>query len=258
MRLAVDSQPIAPMQSSRTRMQHKAFSLIELLVVMGVIGILASVAVPSMRGIGRANAITAANRQLLDDLAYARLKALNSRSAVYVVFVPTNLVDRFKGEVNQKDLRQLTNLITGQLTSYALISRKTLGDQPGRETPRYVTEWKSLPEGALFPMFKYGSIDTNLYFRQWNYVSLPFPNALSRRYLLPCIEFTAQGQLAAGRDELIPIAQGSVFYPRDQNERPLASPGPDAVFTPPGNFTNNYIRVNWLTGRASLERPQIQ
>lgn len=237
---------------------QRAFSLIELLVVMGIIGLLASVTVPAIRGIGRANTITAANRQLLDEINYARLRAITARTTVYMVFVPTNLVDRFKGETDVRELRSLSNLISGQLTSYALISKRTIGDQPGRESAKYLTEWKNLPDGALFPMFKYSSPDKNPYFRQWDYVSLPFPNSRSKKFLLPCIAFNAQGQLLSKQDEIIPVAQGSVFYPRDKNDRAMVSPAPDAVFTPPGNFTNNFIRINWLTGRPTLETPQLQ
>jgi hypothetical protein len=64
-------------------------------------------------------------------------------------------------------------------------------------------------------------------------------------FRLPYIAFNAMGQLVSGRDELIPLAQGSVFVtPAGQ---------PDIVLRPPNNYTNNYVRINWLTGRASMD-----
>src|SRR6266568_571339 len=65
-----------------------AFTLIELLVVMGIIGLLAVVSLPAIRGISKSNAMAAANRQLLDDIALARQYALSTRAPVYLLFSP--------------------------------------------------------------------------------------------------------------------------------------------------------------------------
>src|SRR5260370_11204134 len=54
-----------------------AFTLMELLVVMGIIALLAVVSLPALRGISKSNAMAAANRQLLDDVALARQYALS-------------------------------------------------------------------------------------------------------------------------------------------------------------------------------------
>ena len=75
-----------------------AFTLVELLVVMAIIAILASVGLPALRGIGKGNRMSGAVRQVMDDLALARLRAISSRSPVYMVFVPTNLLARIAAE----------------------------------------------------------------------------------------------------------------------------------------------------------------
>ena len=54
------------------RARTAAFTLIELMVVMLIIGILASIAVPAMKGMGQANRSAAAHRQVLDDVQIGR------------------------------------------------------------------------------------------------------------------------------------------------------------------------------------------
>ena len=57
-----------------------AFTLIEMLLVITIIAIMAAIGIPHIRGWGEGNSMTAATRQLMDDLALARLKAINCRA----------------------------------------------------------------------------------------------------------------------------------------------------------------------------------
>jgi prepilin-type N-terminal cleavage/methylation domain-containing protein len=262
--------------SPAARRPQQAFTLVELLVVILIIGILASFAVPAMKGLGQANRTAAAHRQILDDLALARLRAINDRSPVYMVFVPPDMTPAFnRGVQNTNELKRLTNLVAEQFTGYALISSRSVGDQPGRPRPRYITEWRTLPEGMIFAHYKFAGTKPNIadeYSRTFPFspaAVLPFPSTRSLPLSMPYIGFNAQGQLLSQRDEIITLAKGSVFVPRNRDGSIAVGPGavPDIAYIPPVNLsrspttqTNTYqfVRINWLTGRAKVEIPEPQ
>ena len=272
-----DCRPAAPPSGwARAARRPAAFTLIELLVVLSIIGIIAALSMPAIKSWNKSNVTTSANRQLLDDLALARQSAISMRTPVYMVFLPPSIGDssQFNPSLlaNSGDRQTFTNLLAGQYASYALFTARQVGEQPGRSSPRYLTAWKTLPQGSFFSTNKFASTypPPNPFFRVngvqvfTNYLVCPFPSARSPLSLpLPFIAFDARGRLTTGSadlksDEILPLARGSVFAPHDANKHALQGL-PYILESPAGSSVSvsNHIVVNALTGRAHVETQQI-
>ncbi len=263
-------------ESASTPNARAGFTLLELLVVIVIIGILATVGLPAIKGMTKSNAIIAANRQLLDDLAYARQRAIADHTTVYVVFASSGILqfDPTKMSSQSNAMTQLLNLYGGQYTTYALLSLRSVGDQPGQGSPHYLTAWRSLPNGIFINTNKFDpaqyrpnplsafSFYSNAFPTD---VKFPFPvvttNGIPLTMNLPYLGFDYLGQLVSTNnlDEAIPLTRGSIFYQRDAKGNYINAVA-DVQETPPGNSVtlSNVIHISWLTGRARVERQEVQ
>jgi prepilin-type N-terminal cleavage/methylation domain-containing protein len=254
---------------SAIRNLRRAFTILEMLVVITIIGFMAAVALPHLPGMTQANSMTTALQQMLADCSLARQLAMSHRATVYMVFVPPNF-SQYGEPVNETN--SYNSLLARQYGAYALVSLRSVGDQPGQANPQYLTEWKSLPAGVFIAPWKFTNSSAVIVFStntltgatsRFNIASFPdnipfrFPGVDATNSSgpftapLPYIGFNPLGQLTTNGDEYIPLDRGEVQYLTNTiPARPIE--------TPPGNAVNNcnLIHIDWLTARAKIERNQ--
>jgi prepilin-type N-terminal cleavage/methylation domain-containing protein len=274
---------------------RQAFTLIELLVVIAILGILAGLAVPALKNLGKSDATVSAARQLLDDVGRARQLAMAQRTTVYMVFVPANFWTGLTGlQTNSAaGMTATVNLCDEQLTGYTFIGSGTVGDQPGRHSWHYLAPWQSLPDGTFIAMQKFSNPygvsvpavptsppinilnNPNSQFTIYGFITnaVPFPAETNTALvMMPCIIFNSLGQLV-GPDaktvrtgpgnghEYIPLARGSVSPAINPANKTYQLASPSVTENPPGNSTNsaaNIVDIDPLTGRAVLQFFKIQ
>jgi hypothetical protein len=231
-----------------------AFTVLELLIVIGIIGLLMALSLPHLGGMRQSNIMASANRQLLDDLALARHRAISGRTTVYVIFVPP--APWINPAAARLSAAQQEQVLRGQFNSDIMFSRRQIGEQPGRENPRFLSGLKSLPDGIFIQADKFDSLDL-----AWRFETniFPFPTVTNEISLLPYIAFDFQGRLITTRgEERIPLARGSIFHERGPTG--LTWQIASVRETPPLNsvVNSNHIVIDGLTGRATVVRPEIQ
>ncbi|HTY87243.1 MAG TPA: type II secretion system protein [Candidatus Acidoferrum sp.] len=215
--------------------KHKfrgAFTLLELLVVISILGILAGLTVPVLKNFGKGDATLGASRQLLDGVARARQLAMSQRTTVFMVFLPTNYwmdfgagntrtfpnpaLNSWWGNLPASVRPAVTNLADKQLSGYNFVAYGAIGDQPGQHAWHYLDRWQALPEGNFIARAKFtnapglpGSlyvitdpVNSNRYSFYGFHVTntIPFPteqgtNTFLTRVVLPYIAFNYLGQL---------------------------------------------------------------
>ncbi len=124
-------------------------------------GLIAALAVPALKNLGKSNIQASASRQLLDDVGRARQLAISQRTTVYMVFVPTNFwmkpvwPNTWWNALTPAQQSVATNICDKQMTGYTFVSLRSLGDQPGQAAPRYLEPWRNLPEGSFIAQQKF-------------------------------------------------------------------------------------------------------
>jgi len=258
-----------------------AFTLVEMLVVISILGLLAALTVPALKNLGKSNASISASRQMLDGVGRARQLAIANHTTVYMIFVPTNFFvpeQPIWSRLSPVQKAVITNLCDKQLSGYTFVAYGAAGDQPGRHVWHYLDRWQGLPEGSFIAQWKFGPrnstnavVDpaTGASYPVQGFATTPipfptedFPTALILPQLppFPYIAFNYLGQLTSGQDEYIPLAHGSVLPAIDPSTKAFQLNPPSVSETPAGNSVSafNLVHIDWLTGRADLKYQKVQ
>lgn len=261
--------------------RQSAFTLIELLMVIAIIGILGAIALPSLKNFRAQDALAATTRQLQDDVARARQYAISQRTTVYMVFCPSNFwtdpnYATLYSQLPQSERDKIPKLYDKQLVGYNFVTLRSVGEQPGRSSPQYLSRWRTLPEGAIIAPWKFrpraqwldipNAAEPGNPFSIYGFSvtnNIPFPSeyaaATGGPYpWLPYIAFNHLGQLESGQDEFIPVVRGAVNHARDANKNPTAGT-PAISEVRPGESTNAFllVHIDKLTGRSRIEKQEF-
>ncbi len=110
----------------------RGFTLVELLVVIGIIGLMMALIMPAFRGFGRSASMNGAVAQVRSSLALARQLAITKRTLAYVIFADSRTAAAMPAEAWRAN------------RSYAVfMGTNSTGDG------YYVKEWTALPPGIV-------------------------------------------------------------------------------------------------------------
>lgn len=225
----------------RRAMIRRAFTLVELLVVVGIMGLMLAITVVAFEGIGRGAKMRAALVTIKSSLSLARQYAISDRTLCFVVF-PDDRVD----------LSAVTNL---GATRYSAMFITTTA-----RWSRMLAKWYHLPRGIVFDRDRrppgYPNA-LNVFDRSHtNNVSwIPFPIEASNQVeqIVSCMRFHPNGRLHqpdVATDPVILLTEGASRF--DPTTSALIE-----YFKQP-NAPCFMIEVRPLTGRTKItELPPI-
>jgi type II secretory pathway pseudopilin PulG len=202
-----------------------AFTLLELLVVMGIIIIALAALVPAVTSLSKSGGRRAARNTLLGGIEQARAEAIKSGQATYVVF-PT-FTSGTQSTLDRYNYR-----------SYAIFEDDAA--HPGNV--KQLTDWKSFPTGVALRAAGNAAV-SNLADPATLTPSVTFsfaPDASAAPF--KCFKFNSNGEVQApAANVLLGIFEGFVNSGSEVATTKDANGNPSAV---------EYVMVSQFTGRA--------
>jgi prepilin-type N-terminal cleavage/methylation domain-containing protein len=204
--------------------QQNAFTLVELLTVIVIIGIMVAIGVPAITSLSKSGGLTAAARMVPNTLSLARQYAITQRTNTRVVF-PYSLS---AGVANSM-----------WYSSFSILAKTNRYDNTTAQAWRYIGKWEYLPVGSVFLNSGVGALDDPSYMRT---NSIPNPTNSAFTVTMACIEFTPTG---------------AALSPSGSTPNTLAlREGFQNTGTPTATSANAVtISVDNLVGRIKVTRP---
>lgn len=216
----------------RVRPNRAGFTLMELMIVIGLIGLLTLISIPAFQSAGRGGKLRTATFQLNTTFSLARQTAITSRQQVYLLF--------------PDDHPPLYNGVAPAHIEKAFRAYAMYGENDG-----YLAEWRMLPEGVVFdPEIEIGNYH-NFYMQQDGNLFLlediPFPANEDPAKDIYGVGFRSDGPIHVGgvEDPTVFIAEGWTEYDID------AGTFLDWNYTPDIPLTA--IRLNAVTGQSNIQ-----
>lgn len=208
------------------RTGSRAFSLVELLVVLSIIGALAGMGLTAMQHIGRATALGSGVRQFADHINMARNYAVTNSRYLYLVIAT----------------RDTTNALENAYTTYGVCVADSpdVALQAAQSTTNviYVEDLQRLPRGVIFDSSETNNVESKL-------VSFPADGTNLTVTTSWVVTITPNGQI-------LPLSRRPrfVLYEGVLNPTTLKP-------MPTGVSTNRYmVEINSLIGKPLVTKVQ--
>jgi len=206
------------------RERASAFTVLELLVVLGIIAIMLVALVPAVTSLSKAGGRRAALNSLLGGIEQARAEAIKSGQPTYVVF-PT-----------------FTSGAQSTLDRYNYRSYAIFEIDPATGVAKQLTDWKSFPAGVALRAAGTAALsnlaDPATLIPPVTFSFTPDTSATPFR----CLKFNSNGEVQTpAANVLLAVFEGYVYNGSEVATTKDGSGNPSAV---------EYVMVSQFTGRA--------
>jgi len=209
-----------PIHGSGTPPAPPAFSLLELLMVVAIMGILMGISFAFAPGLLKSSAMSGSLSQVASALSLARSEAIRTRQPIYFVLAPTNPLD-------ERSYR-----------SYSILQ----GNRTNTNNFVYLSRWEKLPQPVLFRP------DVVPASNQMKTMNFPYPTDGGILMPMSYICFQGDGGL---NENWHPVGE----MPRVPLQAGVRVGNSDAP-TFQGDYIQNEVAVRRITGKILVERPK--